>query len=74
MKNYYIDRFLKFENTYLDYPFPESEWAAIRHTGNKKYSLFYMKDTIISTSTSRMPPSGQHSGEKALVLYLRAII
>ncbi len=42
MKNYYIDKCLEFENTYLDYPFSVSDWAAIRHSDNKKiFALIY---------------------------------
>ena len=37
MKNYYIDLMLQLENVYLDYPFGDSDWAALRHTENKKY-------------------------------------
>ncbi len=56
MKNYYIDRFLKFENTYLDYPFPESEWAAIRHTGNKKiFALLYERHNNLYINFKNAP-------------------
>ena len=42
MKKFYINELLKLENVFLDYPFPESEWAAIRHCDNKKiFALIY---------------------------------
>ncbi len=42
MKNYYIDKCLEFKGTYLDYPFDDSDWAAIRHKENKKiFALIY---------------------------------
>ena len=42
MKRYYIDKLLEFKDVYLDYPFDNSDWAAIRHSDNKKiFALVY---------------------------------
>ena len=45
MKTYYIDKCLEFEGAYLDYPFDEADWAAIRHKENSKiFALIYHRN------------------------------
>ena len=36
MRKFYIEKLLEMDDVYLDYPFDDVNWAAIRHTGNKK--------------------------------------
>ena len=56
MKNHYIDRCLEFEGTYLDYPFDEGEWAAIRHTDNKKiFALIYYRNNNLCINFKNTP-------------------
>ena len=38
-KKDFLNRFLQFENTYLDFPFDDN-WAAVRHKDNKKVFVF----------------------------------
>ena len=59
MKNYYIDKCLTFENVYLDYPFDESEWAAIRHKDNKKiFALIYCRNNNVCINFKNEPQWG----------------
>ena len=56
MKNYYIDKCLEFEGTYLDYPFDESDWAAIRHKENKKiFALIYHRNNKVYINFKNTP-------------------
>ena len=56
MKSYYIDKLLGFDNVYLDYPFPESDWAAIRHKDNNKiFALIYSYNGSICINFKNSP-------------------
>ncbi len=56
MKNLYIDKCLEFENVYLDYPFDQGEWAAIRHNDNKKiFALIYCRNGNICINFKNTP-------------------
>ena len=59
MKNYYIDKCLTLENVYLDYPFDEGEWAAIRHNDNKKiFALIYFRNGKVCINFKNSPQWG----------------
>ena len=56
MKNYYIDLMLQLENVYLDYPFGDSDWAALRHTENKKiFALIYHRHGSLCINFKNTP-------------------
>lgn len=56
MINYYINKCLEFENVYLDYPFDQGEWAAIRHNDNKKiFALIYFRNGNICINFKNTP-------------------
>lgn len=40
MRKHYIEKLLEFEDVYLDYPFDDTNWAAVRHNCNKKTFAF----------------------------------
>ncbi len=40
MRKYYIEKILELDNVYLDYPFPDHNWAALRHNENSKVFAF----------------------------------
>ena len=59
MINYYINKCLSFENTYLDYPFDQGLWAAIRHKDNKKiFALIYERQGNICINFKNDPQWG----------------
>jgi len=59
MKKHYIERILEFENVYLDYPFDNSDWAAIRHNDNKKiFALVYSRNNNICINFKNAPEWG----------------
>ena len=56
MINYYINKCLEFDNTYLDYPFDQGMWAAIRHNDNKKiFALIYERNGNICINFKNAP-------------------
>ena len=59
MINFYINKCLSFENTYLDYPFDQGLWAAIRHKDNKKiFALIYERQGNICINFKNDPQWG----------------
>ena len=59
IKNYYIDILLNFKNVYLDYPFDNSDWAAIRHNDNKKiFALIYIRNEKVCINFKNEPMWG----------------
>ncbi len=59
MKNYYIEQLLQLENVYLDYPFDNGEWAAIRHKDNKKiFALIYHRNGNLCINFKNKPEWG----------------
>lgn len=56
MINYYINKCLEFENVYLDYPFDQGVWAAIRHKDNRKiFALIYERNGNICINFKNSP-------------------
>ena len=56
MKNYYIEQLLQLENVYLDYPFDDGEWAALRHTENQKiFALIYNRNGNLCINFKNKP-------------------
>ena len=59
MKNYYIDKCLELADVYLDYPFDNGEWAAVRHSDNKKiFALIYERNNNICINFKNTPEWG----------------
>lgn len=59
MKDFYIAELLKMENTYLDYPFDDGEWAALRHSDNKKiFALVYYRNGNLCINFKNKPEWG----------------
>ena len=56
MIDYYINKCLEFENVYLDFPFDQGEWAAIRHKNNRKiFALLYERNGNICINFKNTP-------------------
>ena len=59
MINYYINKCLEFDSTYLDYPFDQGMWAAIRHNDNKKiFALIYERNGNVCINFKNDPQWG----------------
>lgn len=59
MRKYYIEKFLEFDNVYLDYPFEDTNWAAIRHKDNKKtFAFIYDRNDNVCINFKNTPEWG----------------
>ncbi len=55
-KKDFLNRFLQFENTYLDFPFDDDNWAAVRHKDNKKVFVFvYRRNGVLYLNFKNTP-------------------
>ncbi len=56
MRKYYIEKLLTFDNCYLDYPFTDTNWAAIRHKDNNKiFALIYDRNGNVCINFKNSP-------------------